>query len=88
MQFLLFWEEKFYASCTLKDKNFAPKQTERDYPMTNLSTGKVKYPVKGQNSQSIEICPSIKTDLDGLGKPAVKVFWYMGENLDFCDFSQ
>jgi hypothetical protein len=53
-----------------------------------LLTGKVKYPVKGQNSQSIEICPSIKTDLDGLGKPAVKVFGYMGENLDFCDFSQ
>lgn len=35
MQFLLFWEEKFYASCTLKDKNFAPKQNERDCPMTN-----------------------------------------------------
>ena len=34
MQFLLFWEEKFYASCTLKDKNFAPKQNERDCPMT------------------------------------------------------
>ena len=45
----------------------------------NLLTGKVKYPVKGKTTQSIEICPSIKTDLDGLGKPAVKVFWYMGE---------
>ena len=54
MQFLIFGEEKFYASCTLKDKNFAPKQTERDYPMTNLSTGKVKYFVKGQNAQPIE----------------------------------
>ena len=45
----------------------------------NVLTGKVKYPVMGQNAQSMEICPSIKTDLDGLGKPAVKVFWYMGE---------
>ena len=35
MQFLIFKEEKFYASCTLKDKNFAPKQNERDCPMTN-----------------------------------------------------
>ena len=35
MQFLLFWEEKFYASCTLKNKNFAPKQNERDCPMTD-----------------------------------------------------
>ena len=34
MQFLLFKEEKFYALCTLKDKNFAPKQNERDCPMT------------------------------------------------------
>ena len=34
MQFLVFWEEKFYASCTLKDKNFVPKQNERDCPMT------------------------------------------------------
>ena len=34
MQFLLFKEEKFYASCTLKDKNFAPKQNKRDCPMT------------------------------------------------------
>ena len=34
MQFLIFKEEKFYASCTLKDKNFAPKQNERDCPMT------------------------------------------------------
>lgn len=34
MQFLIFEEEKFYASCTLKDKNFAPKQNERDCPMT------------------------------------------------------
>ena len=34
MQFLLFWEEEFYASCNLKDKNFAPKQNERDCPMT------------------------------------------------------
>ena len=36
MQFLIFGEEKFYASCTLKDKNFAPKQNERDCPMTGL----------------------------------------------------
>lgn len=34
MQFLIFEEEKFYASCTLKDKNLAPKQNERDCPMT------------------------------------------------------
>ena len=34
MQFLIFEEEKFYALCTLKDKNFAPKQNERDCPMT------------------------------------------------------
>jgi hypothetical protein len=34
VQFLLFKEEKFYALCTLKDKNFAPKQNERDCPMT------------------------------------------------------
>ena len=54
MQFLIFEEEKFYTLCTMKDKNFAPKQTERDYPMTNLSTGKVKYFVKGQNAQPIE----------------------------------
>ena len=37
MQFLLFKEEKFYALCTLKDKNFAPKQNERDCPMTKNS---------------------------------------------------
>ena len=36
MQFLLFKEEKFYALGTLKDKNFAPKQNERDCPMTNV----------------------------------------------------
>ena len=36
MQFLLFKEEKFYALCTLKDKNFAPKQNERDCPMTEM----------------------------------------------------
>ena len=35
MQFLIFEEEKFYASCTLKNKNFAPKQNERDCPMTD-----------------------------------------------------
>ena len=35
MQFLIFEEEKFYALCTMKDKNFAPKQNERDCPMTN-----------------------------------------------------
>lgn len=34
MQFLIFGEEKFYALYTLKDKNFAPKQNERDCPMT------------------------------------------------------
>ena len=34
MQFLLFWEEEFYDLTTLKDKNFAPKQNERDCPMT------------------------------------------------------
>ena len=34
MQFLLFWEEEFYTLCTMKDKNFAPKQNERDCPMT------------------------------------------------------
>ena len=49
MQFLIFEEEKFYALCTLKNKNFAPKQNERDCPMTKLQWGKVKYPVKGQN---------------------------------------
>ena len=35
MQFLLFWEEEFYTLCTMKDKNFAPKQNERDCPMTS-----------------------------------------------------
>lgn len=54
MQFLIFKEEKFYTLCTLKDKNFAPKQNERDCPMTKVSTGKVKYPVKGQNAHSTE----------------------------------
>ena len=39
MQFLLFKEEKFYALCTLKDKNFAPKQNERDCPMTKMELG-------------------------------------------------
>ena len=34
MQFLLFWEEKFNDLTTLKDKNFAPKQNERDCPLT------------------------------------------------------
>ena len=34
IQFLLFWEEKFNDLTTLKDKNFAPKQNERDCPMT------------------------------------------------------
>ena len=34
MQFLIFEEEKFYALCTMKDKNFAPKQNERDCPLT------------------------------------------------------
>ena len=34
MQFLLFKEEKLYALYTLKDKNFAPKQNERDCPIT------------------------------------------------------
>ena len=72
----------------MEDARFAFFEDEEVCPMTKLSTGKVKYPVKGQIAQSIEICPSIKTDLDGLGKPAVKVFGYMGENLDFCDFSQ
>ena len=37
-----------------------------------MSTGKVKYPVKGQNAQPIENCPSIKTDLDGLVHPALR----------------
>ena len=32
MQFLIFEEEKFYASCTLKDKNLAPKQNEKRLP--------------------------------------------------------
>ena len=40
MQFLIFEEEKFYALCTLKDKNFAPKQNERDCPMTVKSSEK------------------------------------------------
>ena len=35
MQFLIFEEEKFYTLCTMKDKNFAPKQNERDCPMTS-----------------------------------------------------
>ena len=38
MQFLLFWEEEFYDLTTLKDKNFAPKQNERDCPMTKWSS--------------------------------------------------
>ena len=43
MQFLLFWEEKFNASCTLKDKNFAPKQNERDCPMTGQKTSDAHF---------------------------------------------
>ena len=39
MQFLLFWEEEFYDLTTLKDKNFAPKQNERDCPMTPHISG-------------------------------------------------
>ena len=39
MQFLIFEEEKFYASCTLKDKNLAPKQNERDCPLTKMKLG-------------------------------------------------
>ena len=42
MQFLLFKEEKFYALCTLKDKNFAPKQNERDCPMTFIWLNEVR----------------------------------------------
>lgn len=30
-----------------EDKNFAPKQNERDCPMTQMLEGKAKYPVKG-----------------------------------------
>ena len=45
MQFLLFWEEEFYDLTTLKDKNFAPKQNERDCPMTLV--------ISGQNLQSV-----------------------------------
>ena len=54
MQFLIFEEEKFYALCTMKDKNFAPKQNERDCPMTNLSQGKGFYPVLGQKYHPVK----------------------------------
>ena len=55
MQFLIFEEEKFYTLCTMKDKNFAPKQNERDCPMTGLiSQGKQFYPVSGQNFQPVK----------------------------------
>ena len=57
MQFLLFWEEKFYASCTLKDKNFAPKQNERDCPMTGVLKEPSIY------AASKQICLSIGNDL-------------------------
>lgn len=40
MQFLIFWEEEFYTLCTMKDKNFAPKQNERDCPMTEMDLKK------------------------------------------------
>ena len=36
MQFLLFKEEKFYALCTLKDENFAPKEDKRDCLLTEM----------------------------------------------------
>lgn len=48
MQFLLFKEEKFYALCTLKDKNFAPKQNGRDCPMTPCITGHTPLSCKRQ----------------------------------------
>lgn len=48
MQFLLFWEEEFYDLTTLKDKNFAPKQNERDCPMTKISGKPYKQGVSGQ----------------------------------------
>ena len=30
-----------------ENENFAPKQNERDCPMTQMLEGKAKYPVKG-----------------------------------------
>ena len=58
MQFLIFEEEKFYALCTMKDKNFAPKQNERDCPMTG---GVPKEP--SIYAASKQICLSIGNDL-------------------------
>ena len=43
MQFLLFWEEEFYDLTTLKDKNFALKQDERDCPMTGQKTSDAHF---------------------------------------------
>ena len=37
-----------------EDKNFAPKQNERDCPMTKLSQGKGFYPVLGQKFQPVK----------------------------------
>ena len=38
-----------------QDKNFAPKQNERDCPMTNiLSQGKGFYPVLGQKNYPVD----------------------------------
>ena len=38
-----------------EDKNFAPKQNERDCPMTlNVSQGKGFYPVLGQKFQPVK----------------------------------
>ena len=38
----------------IHDKNFAPKQNERDCPMTKLSQGKGFYPVLGQKFQPVK----------------------------------
>ena len=55
MQFLIFEEEKFYALCTLKDKNFAPKQNERDCPMTFVTGQKLLSSFRAKKLSSLII---------------------------------
>ena len=46
----------------IHDKNFAPKQNERDCPMTDVvSQGKPDYPVLGQNFYPVKILEKSKS---------------------------
>ena len=67
MQFLLFKEEKFYALCTLKDKNFALKQNERDCPMTPHISGQTvlsSFRAKLSASEMKKSCENMKCNLE------------------------